>query len=136
MPTGRGRAPFVSIAQRYVWRGRSSQAQLDLGPEAERVACAHDPAQADLLTEALEAFNRHDLDAIMAHFAEDCVLETPRGPDPSHATATSSPATVGCRNGRSPARPSRVSGSRCGAATCGRSEPTTRSPGRTRSGSS
>jgi ketosteroid isomerase-like protein len=36
----------------------------------------------DVLTEVLEAFNRHDLDAIMARFAEDCVLETPRGPDP------------------------------------------------------
>ena len=36
----------------------------------------------DVLTAVLEAFNRHDLDAIMAHFAEDCVLETPRGPDP------------------------------------------------------
>ena len=36
----------------------------------------------DVLTEVLEAFNRHDLDAIMAHFAEDCMLETPRGPDP------------------------------------------------------
>jgi ketosteroid isomerase-like protein len=36
----------------------------------------------DVLTEVLEAFNRHDLDAIMVHFAEDCVLETPRGPDP------------------------------------------------------
>ena len=36
----------------------------------------------DVLTEMLEAFNRHDLDAIMALFAEDCVLETPRGPDP------------------------------------------------------
>jgi hypothetical protein len=28
-----------------------------------------------------EAFNAHDLDAIMAHFADDCVLEMPRGPD-------------------------------------------------------
>jgi ketosteroid isomerase-like protein len=36
----------------------------------------------DVLREVLEAFNRHDLDAIMACFAEDCVLETPRGPDP------------------------------------------------------
>jgi ketosteroid isomerase-like protein len=36
----------------------------------------------DVLTEVLEAFNRHDLDAIMARFADDCVLETPRGPDP------------------------------------------------------
>ena len=28
-----------------------------------------------------EAFNAHDLEAIMAHFADDCVLEMPRGPD-------------------------------------------------------
>ena len=30
----------------------------------------------------LEAFNAHDLDRIMAFFADDCVLEMPRGPDP------------------------------------------------------
>ena len=35
----------------------------------------------DTLKQVLEAFNRHDLDAIMSHFADDCVLETPRGPD-------------------------------------------------------
>ena len=29
-----------------------------------------------------DAFNAHDLDAIMARFADDCVLEMPRGPDP------------------------------------------------------
>jgi ketosteroid isomerase-like protein len=29
-----------------------------------------------------EAFNRHDLDGIMAFFADDCVLEMPRGPRP------------------------------------------------------
>ena len=33
------------------------------------------------------AFNAHDLDAIMAHFADDCVLEMPRGPDPWGARA-------------------------------------------------
>ena len=32
-------------------------------------------------------FNAHDLDAILAHFAEDCVLEMPRGPDPWGARA-------------------------------------------------
>ena len=36
----------------------------------------------DALERVLEAFNRHDLDAIMSHFAEDCVFESPRGPDP------------------------------------------------------
>jgi ketosteroid isomerase-like protein len=34
------------------------------------------------LKRILEAFNRHDLDAIMAHFAEGCVFESHRGPDP------------------------------------------------------
>lgn len=28
------------------------------------------------------AFDAHDLDAIMAHFADDAVFEAPRGPDP------------------------------------------------------
>jgi len=30
----------------------------------------------------LDAFNAHDLDAIMSFIAEDCVLEMPRGPAP------------------------------------------------------
>ena len=29
-----------------------------------------------------DAFNAHDLDRIMTFFADDCVLEMPRGPDP------------------------------------------------------
>lgn len=29
-----------------------------------------------------DGFNRHDLDAIMAHFADDAVYESPRGPNP------------------------------------------------------
>jgi ketosteroid isomerase-like protein len=28
------------------------------------------------------AFDEHDLEGIMVHFADDAVLETPRGPDP------------------------------------------------------
>lgn len=40
-----------------------------------------DERHVDVLREVLDAFNRHDLDAIMSHFSEDCVLETPRGPD-------------------------------------------------------
>ena len=35
-----------------------------------------------LLEELLAAFNRHDLDAIMEYFADDCVLFTPRGAGP------------------------------------------------------
>ncbi len=36
----------------------------------------------ETLERVLAAFNRHDLDAIMAFFAEDAVLEVPRGSDP------------------------------------------------------
>jgi ketosteroid isomerase-like protein len=41
---------------------------------------------ASIILEALvslaEAFNAHDLDRIMSHFADDAVLEMPRGADP------------------------------------------------------
>ena len=36
----------------------------------------------DLLKAILDAFNAHDLDAIMSFFTDDCVLEMPRGPHP------------------------------------------------------
>jgi ketosteroid isomerase-like protein len=36
----------------------------------------------ELLQAFLAAFNRHDLDAIMEFFAEECVFYMPRGADP------------------------------------------------------
>ena len=36
----------------------------------------------DTLKAIADAFNRHDLDAIMKFFAEDSSLDMPRGPDP------------------------------------------------------
>jgi ketosteroid isomerase-like protein len=36
----------------------------------------------ETLEKLLDAFNAHDLDAIMTFFADDCVLEMPRGPEP------------------------------------------------------
>jgi ketosteroid isomerase-like protein len=36
----------------------------------------------ETLKAILDAFNAHDLDRIMRFFADDCVLEMPRGPDP------------------------------------------------------
>jgi len=36
----------------------------------------------ELLKGFLDAFNRHDLDAIMSYFAEDCVFYMPRGAKP------------------------------------------------------
>jgi taurine dehydrogenase small subunit len=41
-----------------------------------------DHRRLEALKQVLDAFNRHDLDAIMGHFSDDCVLESPRGPDP------------------------------------------------------
>ncbi|UGS38682.1 nuclear transport factor 2 family protein [Capillimicrobium parvum] len=35
-----------------------------------------------ILQRLLDAFNAHDVDAIMSFFAEDCVMDMPRGPDP------------------------------------------------------
>jgi ketosteroid isomerase-like protein len=36
----------------------------------------------DTLKQILDAFNRHDLDAIMEYFSEDCSFDFPRGPEP------------------------------------------------------
>jgi ketosteroid isomerase-like protein len=36
----------------------------------------------DALRAFLAAFNRHDLDAIMTFFSDDCTFEMPRGPHP------------------------------------------------------
>lgn len=41
-----------------------------------------DVVTVETLEQVLAAFNRHDLDAIMAFFAEDAELELPRGPEP------------------------------------------------------
>jgi ketosteroid isomerase-like protein len=42
----------------------------------------NDPKEVELLRQVADAFNRHDLDTIMAAFSDDCVFESPRGPDP------------------------------------------------------
>ena len=39
-------------------------------------------ASQETLREILDAFNRHDLDAIMGFFEDDCTFDFPRGPDP------------------------------------------------------
>ncbi len=35
----------------------------------------------ETLKQVLEAFNRHDLDAIMEYFSDDCSFDFPRGPE-------------------------------------------------------
>jgi ketosteroid isomerase-like protein len=41
-----------------------------------------DSSKLDVLDRMLDGFNRHDLGAIVSLFAEDCVFESPRGPEP------------------------------------------------------
>ena len=41
-----------------------------------------DASKLTVLEHVLDGFNRHDVDAIMSLFADDCVFESPRGPDP------------------------------------------------------
>lgn len=36
----------------------------------------------ETLKQILDAFNRHDLDAIMEFFSDDCICDMPKGPDP------------------------------------------------------
>jgi ketosteroid isomerase-like protein len=36
----------------------------------------------ETLKNLLVAFNAHDIDAVMSFFADDCILEMPRGPEP------------------------------------------------------
>jgi ketosteroid isomerase-like protein len=43
---------------------------------------ADESVPAGFPTDILAAFNAHDLDAVMAFFADDCSLDMPRGPDP------------------------------------------------------
>ena len=41
-----------------------------------------EPVTYEVMKGFLEAFNRHDLDAIMGYFAEECVFYMPRGAKP------------------------------------------------------
>lgn len=54
--------------------------------ESHRSTEPHNPSDMKVTTETLEeildAFNRHDLDAIMQFFSEDCSFDFPRGPEP------------------------------------------------------
>jgi taurine dehydrogenase small subunit len=43
---------------------------------------AGDDEKLAVLERVLDGFNAHDPDAIVANFVDDCVFESPRGPDP------------------------------------------------------
>src|SRR6187200_1340234 len=42
-----------------------------------------DEARVEILRDICAGFDTHDLDRIMSHFTDDCVFESPRGPEPS-----------------------------------------------------
>ena len=42
----------------------------------------HEAVTVNTLKLVLEAFNQHDVDAIMEFFTDDCVMDMPRGPGP------------------------------------------------------
>ncbi len=42
----------------------------------------NDESRLRVIEAVTAAFDAHDLDAIMAHFTDDCVFEAPRGPEP------------------------------------------------------
>lgn len=52
-----------------------------LTAEPEEDVVEHDEA-IQLIRSVTAAFDAHDLDAILVHFADDAVFESPRGPDP------------------------------------------------------
>jgi ketosteroid isomerase-like protein len=49
---------------------------------SEEAASVSDNVTVNVLKGFLEAFNKHDLDAIMGYFADDCVFYMPRGAGP------------------------------------------------------
>ena len=51
-------------------------------PQGEIFMVADTPI-ADPLSGLLDAFNAHDIDRVMSFFADDCVLQMPRGPNPT-----------------------------------------------------
>jgi len=48
----------------------------------EEVSVSEEATKLEVLARVLDGFNRHDADAIVAEFVDDCVFESPRGPDP------------------------------------------------------
>jgi len=54
----------------------------------------------ETLTALCDAFNAHDLDRIMSHFADDCTLDMPRGPEPCGNRFSGKPSVRAALAGR------------------------------------
>jgi ketosteroid isomerase-like protein len=53
----------------------------DKAPQS-KTGSPEQPATEETLKHILDAFNRHDPDAIMEYFTDDCTFDFPRGPEP------------------------------------------------------
>jgi len=66
-----------------VWSGRhEGDANPPAGARHIEKNISEATVTVETLKQILEAFNRHDLDAIMAFFSDDCSFDFPRGPEP------------------------------------------------------
>src|SRR4051794_21403854 len=72
------RCPPASAEGRL--RDLAACARLKLPTGGQLMSSAH--PETPTLQAVLDAFNAHDVDAIMSFFTEDCVFDTPRGPAP------------------------------------------------------
>jgi len=66
-------AVFAGLPNLYSCNNKKSEAQTN--PPMMNVTT-------ETMKEVLDAFNRHDLDAIMEYFTDDCTFDFPRGPEP------------------------------------------------------
>jgi ketosteroid isomerase-like protein len=80
----RSRDADLLVAELDAHRQRALDVLRDVldtdNPSARKVNMT-DNGRIEILEEVVEGFNRHDLDAIMAHFADDCEFDSSRGPE-------------------------------------------------------
>ena len=75
MPHTPTRILIIGMAALLACTGQHGDTAIPASPMNTAITEAH-------LKEVLDAFNRHDLDAIMSYFADDCMFDFPRGPEP------------------------------------------------------
>ena len=68
--------PILALSALLGCRGPTAES-----PSHPRTDMEKTTVTVETLEHVLEAFNRHDLDAIMEFFADDCSFDFPRGPE-------------------------------------------------------
>ena len=67
---------FIGFSGLWSCNSKKSDKKLQTQPNSAKMTVT-----VETLKQILDAFNRHDLDAIMEFFADDCSLDFPRGPE-------------------------------------------------------